>query len=375
MRAYIFGVDCMIDRTVFLHIGINKTGTTAIQRYLSDHRNLLKSLGILYPQTGLRGQAHYGLSATLGFQHKVVPEGEAVRRTCLKEQFINEVAGYAGAVLFSSEDFVLNKPVEQVKKFFDGCAVKVVVYLRRHDHWWESAYAQAVKMKVQPPWNPGIMGFVNFNRKKNKFYGKYRHLLDRWAEQFGKENILVRPYEREQNQPSLVFDLLNTIGMAHLVNEIPTDMPSENRSLSVLSIQLLDIFQRLRVEEDVRLRLIEYAKDLPADECKRNLLNPDQRHRLIKENSQDYEYIAREYMGRSDGCLFTEPLPELDPDWQAPPNPTPVEVAEAVVAALMGSINISTSSARERDICSREDTRPCLSKPMNMRRSLTSIDS
>jgi hypothetical protein len=330
-----FGVDCMIDhRTIFLHIGINKTGTTAIQRYLSGHQNLLKSLGLLYPQTGLRGESHYGLSDTLGFHHKIISKDEAIELSCLREQFNKEISNYAGMVLFSSEFFVLNKPIEKAKHFFDGYPVKIVVYLRRHDHWWESVYAQAVKTVARPPWNRGIMGFVNFNRKKNKIVGKYRHLLDRWAEQFGKENILVRPYELEQNHPNLVFDLLRTIGMAHLLNELPSDIPRENTSSSTRSIQLLDIFQRLRVKEDVRLRLIKYAMVLPSDECKQKLLSPEQRRKLIEEHLNDYEYIAREYMGRENGQLFTEPLPELDHEWQAPPHPTPMEVAETVITAL-----------------------------------------
>lgn len=35
--------------TVYLHIGTMKTGTSALQRFLSDNREYLKQQGVLYP--------------------------------------------------------------------------------------------------------------------------------------------------------------------------------------------------------------------------------------------------------------------------------------------------------------------------------------
>ena len=36
-------------KTIYLHIGVSKTGTTSIQRFLYKNRELLKDKGILYP--------------------------------------------------------------------------------------------------------------------------------------------------------------------------------------------------------------------------------------------------------------------------------------------------------------------------------------
>jgi hypothetical protein len=40
--------------TLYLHIGMPKTGTTAIQNFLTDNAEALKKYGICYPDLGFR---------------------------------------------------------------------------------------------------------------------------------------------------------------------------------------------------------------------------------------------------------------------------------------------------------------------------------
>jgi hypothetical protein len=321
---------------VYLHIGLNKTGSTALQSYFFDNSTLLKSNGILYPKTGLVGSAHYSLSASLGFCNPSVNSVWFKDKKKLKKAFLNEIDASTDTVIFSSEDFLLNKPIESVQNFFKGFNVKVVVYLRRHDHWWLSAYSQAVKMKRLPPWNLGPQGFINFNRQRNKRYGNYRHIVDRWADFFGKENIIVRPYEKEQNVPSLAGDFLTVMGRPELVNQLPEMENRENTGLPLKAIQYMDIFQRVETDDQSHATLIKYSKTLvKGDSCQLSaLLKPEFRRKLIEENLADYQYIAREYMGRDDGQLFYEALPRLDPEWTPPAWPTNTEIAATVIKAV-----------------------------------------
>lgn len=320
--------------TIYLHLGINKTGTSAIQSYFSQHRDELSKLGVLYPKTGLIGNAHYSLSASLGFCNKTVPAKWVKDVNGLKKSFNKEIRAHSGPVVFSSEDFSLDRAIEPVLEFFDGFDVKVIVYLRRHDHWWLSAYAQAVKMKRSPPWPRGVKSFISFNKRKNRQHGNYRNLLDRWASHLGKENILVRPYESEQNQPNLIIDFLKTVGCENGLSSLPQTVGSINHSLPLKAVQFLDIFQRVETSDENYARLMNYAKSLDSDLNVHSLLPPKFQLKLIQENLEDYEYIAREYMGREDGQLFYEALPDPDVTWKSPALPTMVEVAEAVIKAL-----------------------------------------
>ena len=56
------GIDCM-EKTIYLHIGGRKTGTTAIQLFLSSNRAQLKKKGYLYP--GYPRHAHHEITKEL----------------------------------------------------------------------------------------------------------------------------------------------------------------------------------------------------------------------------------------------------------------------------------------------------------------------
>lgn len=321
--------------TVYLHIGINKTGTTAIQRHLQMKRRDYRKLGLLYPKTAEAVSAHYVLSSSLGFHYHYMPAEWRRGVDELRQKFERELRDWSGrAIVFSSENFVLKCPVEPVREFFDGWPTKVIVYLRRHDHWWMSSYTQTLKMRAMPPWPRGVVGYIEFSKKQKKYFARYRELVDRWADCFGKENVIVRPYEEQQIRGDVINDFLAVIGVSRVGAEDSDER--SNVGIPPMAMHLLDIFQRARIDERCRKRLLEYAMSLREGE-RQNLIPPSLRRSLIEENAEDYEYIAREYLGREDGRLFYEPLPDPDPSWKAPRQPAPREVVEATVAALTGA--------------------------------------
>lgn len=48
----------------------------------------------------------------------------------------------------------------------------------------------------------------------------------------------------------------------------------------------------------------------------------------MERNLADYEYIAKEYMGRKNGILFYDPLPDPNERWRAPRHPSWANVVE-----------------------------------------------
>jgi hypothetical protein len=323
--------------TLYLHIGTNKTGTSAIQRFFNQHRDALRQHGLLYPVTGCSGNAHYAFSALLGFDHsKPRPIDTSAPALCdMRSKLEREIENSSCShVLMSSEDFVLPRAVTPVRNFLKDFNVRVVVYLRRHDGWWESAYNQAVKMVAEPPWGRGFDRYLRYQRMRNPKYGNYRALLNRWDEVFGSDNIIVRPYEKQQNAPNVAVDLLHAIGRGGIAQQMDVQPGSVNSSLHGDTVHLIDAFQRARIDPELRRRLIEYAIATAPAGVTQSLVEPDIRRRLVEENMQDYAYIARKYLGRKDGRMFLEPLPDPDEPWIARPRPTPSAIVEATVQAL-----------------------------------------
>ncbi len=133
-------------RTCIIHIGLHKTGTTAIQRTLFEHRRQLLAAGIDYP--GIPGstervRAHHGLANDLGLRTKHRPFGVSDLARAIE-------ASSAPYMVLSSED--LSSPVDPGKvadlialigRSFDKIRIAVVV--RPQVDLYNSAYTHAVQ--------------------------------------------------------------------------------------------------------------------------------------------------------------------------------------------------------------------------------------
>ena len=325
---------------LYLHIGTNKTGTTSIQNFLEKNSENLKSNGILYPDVGRLHGAHYIVSASLGF--KANPDAYKdilINPTSLKKKLLKEInESKCKKIIISSEDFMLKtKDYKTVQDFFSGFDVRVIVYLRRHDEWWESAYIQALKMKSNPPWGMGVMSFIKFHTAKHSFFGNYVALLEQWSSIFCRDNIIVRPFESSQFHINLVLDFLGSLNIS-LGSEVAENFGQrKNESISKLGVGLLDVFQRMEIDQDIRNKLIDYAVSLPKEERKTSLIKPDVKRNMVKEYSFGYQEIAKVYLGREDGVLFYNPQAEDEEGWESA-YCHPIALAEHTIKALRGGV-------------------------------------
>ncbi len=129
---------------LFIHAGLHKTGTTALQESLARNREALARLGILYPRAGCPGEAPG--------QHNLAWQMMRDRRFHSAYGTLDDVAGeiaaHGGDAIISSEDFetLLGRP-----DCFDGLAlhpllkgyrVVLVIYLREQVSYFRSLFLQ-----------------------------------------------------------------------------------------------------------------------------------------------------------------------------------------------------------------------------------------
>ncbi|SLN69120.1 hypothetical protein [Roseisalinus antarcticus] len=302
---------------IVLHIGMNKTGSTAIQSFFLDNAAALGRQGVLYPETGRgRFRQHLELARALGFDlgGRPAPETgpEALRRA------LDAEIARAGAdlVVLSSENFSRRRDPARVAAFFAGHDVRILVYVRRHDDWWASRYAQAVQMVTNPPWDPGFVAYWEHERKRPGLHQSYRGMLESWAGAFGHDALVVRPYEPAQMSPDLVSDMLAAIGAGPGVRGLHGGDVWHNRSLSAEGLAEIDAIQRSRAPGPLRQKRIRAAVDRDAGRAGglrgAAMIPPDLRWRMVAENLDDYAHIARHHLGRADGRLFMAPLPDRE---------------------------------------------------------------
>ena len=115
-----------------IHAGIHRTGTTSLQRTLARNRAALLAQGVAYP-----GEApnHQALAWEL-------VRGQSGAREVLA---LVEARRRARRVVLSGEDFAIHEDLGWLAAVAARHDVRVVIYLRRQDHWLMSWYNQHVK--------------------------------------------------------------------------------------------------------------------------------------------------------------------------------------------------------------------------------------
>lgn len=192
-------------KTVYLHIGLHKTGTSTIQFFLAKNREKLKSLGYLYP---FKTAAHHNLAFLVSDIKKAQKENNNW------ENLFDEIENFEGEnIIISSEAFSRSSNlgasmISETRKKLKNFQTKIIVYLRRNDLRMESQFVQILKSgkKIK-----SIEDYCHEHRNN------YLDFIESWAKEFGEDNIIVRPLEKSEI-PDLTTDFLKCIKIKNSID-------------------------------------------------------------------------------------------------------------------------------------------------------------
>lgn len=298
-------------KTLVLHIGMGKTGTTAIQQSFWANRAALARAGIAYPPTGIVAGAHHLVSP-----HQLVhlTHGVPWRRYLAPGDWVPRVAALPQPVVFMSSELISSAEPARIAAF---CAallpvfdLRVLCYLRRQDDMIAATWAQAVKGGVQR--RP--LAAVRDGRLPHYDYALR---LAPWEAALGRDALLLRPYERGQfHRGDLIRDVvLHGLGLADLppgFRHDPAAMPNTHLPIAATEFKRL-----LNILMPDRRRSQAYVAALaacPPDPRGSHFLGRADRARLIAHYADSNAHVARHYMGRPAGDLFHDGLPADAPD-------------------------------------------------------------
>jgi len=299
--------DVRRPRRLVLHIGVHRTGTTAIQRHLHRNRKALRAQGVHY---AFDTENHTSLAREL--------QGSDADADRLVDRIVAD-ADAAGqpVTVISGEDLCRIPWVNRLARLREHFEVQVICYLRRQDGWLESWYNQHVRW----PWelDSSTLTPDEFLADRRHYHWiRYDDLLMRWSEVFGDDALTVRVFEEVVRAGSLTADLCRQIGIDPARLD-PVDRP-ENASVSPRATEILRhlrLFGRPPRDRVLLIRAVAEAATAAGLDETAHVFSERQRANLLRGYTDGNAWVARTFLGRPDGRLFPQPPPGDDP---TPPN-------------------------------------------------------
>ncbi|MGN1131165.1 MAG: hypothetical protein ACI4Q8_07425 [Ruminococcus sp.] len=316
--------------TLYLHIGMPKTGTSYIQSTLKLNGKVLKDKGYVYPLNLSAG--NYSATRNAHFLIQKIVDKNGKRDVNKEKEIWNKYFDrisklfktYDNVIL--SEEGIWNLGEKRDKKFWKklkkelderGIDCKIIVYLRRQDLFIQSHWAQKVREYE-------TRSFKEYIHGKNILRLNYYSRLKVIADVMGKESIDVRLYEKQQwggTKNNLISDFFDAIGLEF--NEDFQELSKTTSNISLGGVYLdykryMNKYPESKTTNGKKSNLHKVLTKLMYENAsdfsfsKNNLLTYNDTMEILDKYKDENELVAREFLNRADGVLFKDEVPKDD---------------------------------------------------------------
>lgn len=240
-------------KRLVLHIGIGKTGTSALQRALSENADALSAAGVWYPEAGRTpgAEAH----------HWLAPVGREAFPRQIRDDFIAVLDEFRASdeemMILSSEGFCFctENLVADIGRLAAGFEVRVVFLARPQTSLIRSAWLEKLKAGVAVPRD--LPAYIVESATERAFY--FTDRIASWVKAFGTEAMRCAIYRPQDISVAEQFQGL--IGHALPLSTVR----QVNESLSPALVKLLDEFERRAPNSPARSKFVEALVEASCD--------------------------------------------------------------------------------------------------------------
>ena len=312
-------------KTLYLHIGTPKTGTSALQYFCAGNRKILEEKGIYYPDLGFRfpdigkhRNAHFLSYKEYINKKEKLRDHEAEKK--IREEGIQklEEAFQTHDTILISDEHIWNEaemtteilPALYQHFMEQGVQIKIIVYLRRQDQVIQSFWAQKIK-------ESSTITFESYmeTEKYRRFRLDYATRIQEFEDIVGKDHLIVRCYEKQQyqgEQKTIMSDFLDILGL-ELTEEYKNSEKVYNVSLEGIYLEVKRLFNSLPQFKKQKNYMVDLLKEQQAIDYQNNALErkkmyftPEAEKEFMQKFEEENLTVAKKYLNRENGKLFFE---------------------------------------------------------------------
>ena len=322
-------------KTLWIHVGQPKTGSTALQSFCGLNRDLLSERGLSYPAmpeelraANLHKNGLFLASGLTGTnQPDPTPRQSALMQRCL-DIIAREFETHDSVLV--SEETVWTTVAFETSFCWDVLAaharehhytIKVIVYLRRQDLFTASRYQQKTRSgMLAQRWETWLVNQMPAC--------DYHAVLRRFARIVGAGNIVVRVYDRtllEKDGGSIFTDFLNALGTSSDGDfQHPTRTKEKRTSCNFTACMYAlnaSPFRKGSYLSNYFRMACELTEERRGQVPDMQMFSPSEARTFMEQFKEGNDAIARDYLHR-DGPLFDMTFPtaikwKCDNSWMA----------------------------------------------------------
>lgn len=277
-------------KTVILHIGASKAGSSSIQSFIRRNRFVLNRLGYVVPDASLSagnnvtGEHVFALEALAkkrdasGFRERIDAIFDGSHRN-------------AHALLLSAENLSNLGNSAIIAGLAADYDLRIVMYLRRQDELLTSAWQQWAS-KLESDFHAWLILAL-------KQFGHWDQVLAEWEEQAGADAMVIRVFDRESFLGGdLLHDFVDAIGLGEQTGSFDYQQGDSNPSVTDAITMMVagnrDIFANVH-DNKFYNALNELTGNALVEKAKVSLLTQAQRDKIIEFYRPVNEAVCRKY--------------------------------------------------------------------------------
>ncbi len=345
---------------LYLHLGTPKTGTTALQAYLTANKETLKEQGFIYPEDRLVYREQIRSSDAVASSEKMeyvngswivaalketirkksslpleyptlsdLPEGLFGTEPLMASGIWRENLALTDALLEKGNVIYSNEWLWKYFRFFlkplyahYGDRLHIVIYLRRQDCLVESLWNEAVSSSSH--FTLPFEGFVNYlcHSARGRDEISYRKSLDYISQFIDSDHLIVRIYKKP-GENGQKFDIGKDL-MAALGIDAAKMKPavSKNERIRGQAVEYVRVLNELLLKmgakdcfsDSKREKMIGLLHKMESSRQEDHYFTPEGRAKLLKSVEEDLAYVSKVYLHGetlSDEGVTADTLPTI----------------------------------------------------------------